>query len=206
MNINNTIKLALIGVFAGLAIVVNVAGPKIPAPYAPFLYYQLWEIPIVVAFLAVGPKEGVAIAGINALILTAYFPGALLLGPLYNLIAVLSMLAGIYIPYRIATRGCKAENLSSYLRLHIGMISLSATILGIILRVAVLTVVNYIALQQAAPVGFSLSSGETIAYLPLIAAFNASVSAYTVPIAIVITVAALAITSKFIRGKREEKN
>ena len=50
----NTKTLAFIIVFAALTIAINVAGPKIPAPYAPFLYYQLWEIPIVISFLVLG--------------------------------------------------------------------------------------------------------------------------------------------------------
>ena len=70
----NTKRLTLIIVFIALTTALNIDGPKIPAPYAPFLYYQLWEIPIVVAFLAMGPKAGVTIAVINTLILLAFFP------------------------------------------------------------------------------------------------------------------------------------
>ena len=45
----NTKTLALIIVFVALAAALNIAGPKIPVPpYSPFLYYQLWEIPIAV--------------------------------------------------------------------------------------------------------------------------------------------------------------
>jgi riboflavin transporter FmnP len=52
----NTKTLALTIVFTALTIAINVAGPKIPAPFAPFLQYQLWEIPIVIAFLSIGIK------------------------------------------------------------------------------------------------------------------------------------------------------
>ena len=73
----NTKTLALIIVFVALATALNIAGPKIPAPYAPFLFYQLWEIPIVLAFIAIGPKVGIAVTVINTLILFAVFnPGA----------------------------------------------------------------------------------------------------------------------------------
>jgi riboflavin transporter FmnP len=180
----NTKRLSLIIIFIALTLALNVAGPKIPAPYAPFLFYQIWEIPIVIAFLVIGPKEGVIIAVINALVLLVVFPGALLLGPIYNLIAVLSMLLGVYIPYRIVIRGCKTENISQFLREHLEMIAISATALGIVLRVAVLSVVNYFALQQGPPVGFSLSSQVALAYLPLIGVFNATVALYTVPIGV----------------------
>jgi riboflavin transporter FmnP len=84
----NTKRLTLIIVFIALTTALNIAGPKIPAPYAPFLIYQLWEIPIVVAFIAIGPKAGLVIVGVNTLILLATFWGVLLLGPVYNLIAI----------------------------------------------------------------------------------------------------------------------
>ncbi len=190
----NTKKLTLIIVFIALTTALNIAGPKIPAPYAPFLIYQLWEIPIVVAFLAIGQKAGLIIVALNTLILLATFWGALLLGPVYNLIAVLAMLLGIYVPYKIATHGCKLENLGNFLRQHVKMISIAATALAIILRVAVMSAVNYFALQQAPPVGFALSPGESIAYLPVVAIFNATVTLYTVPIGLGI---AIIIASRF---------
>lgn len=184
----NTKKLTLIIVFIALTTALNIAGPKIPAPYAPFLIYQLWEIPIVVAFIAIGVKAGLITVVVNSIILLATFWGALLLGPVYNLIAVLAMLLGIYIPYKIATHGCKVENLGSFLRQHVKMISIAATALGIIFRVVVMSVVNYFALQQAPPVGFALSSAESIAYLPVVAIFNATVTLYTVPIGLGIAI------------------
>ena len=189
----NTRALSLIIIFVALATALNIYGPKIPFPLAPFLFYQLWEIPIVVAFLAVGPKSGIIVTVINTLILLAVFPGSLPTGPLYNLIAVLSMFLGIYIPYRLATHACKTENLSNFLHRHVKLISVSATALGIALRVVVTTFVNYFALQQPYPIGFSLPSIDALAFLPLGALFNATVAIYTIPIAIIITIA---ITSR----------
>lgn len=185
----NTKTLALIIIFAALTIALNVAGPKIPAPFAPFLFYQLWEIPIVIAFLALGPLSGIIIAAMNTAILTVVFPGPLPLGPVYNLIAVLAMMLGIYIPYKIATHGCKINDLGNFLRQHIKMLSISATALGIIIRVAVTSVTNYFFIQQSPPVGFSYSHGAALAFLPLSALFNATVALYTVPIAIAVVAA-----------------
>ncbi|MGA3290599.1 MAG: hypothetical protein ABSD42_10215 [Candidatus Bathyarchaeia archaeon] len=190
----NTKRLSLIIIFIALTTALSIAGPKIPAPYAPFLFYQVWEIPIVIAFLALGPKAGITIAVINTLILIAIFPGALLLGPVYNLIAVLSMLLGVYVPYKIATHGCKIENLNNFLRQHIKMISISATALGITVRVLVTTVTNYFFLQQPSPIGFSYKPEAALAFLPLSAFFNATVAIYTIPVALAVTVA---ITSRF---------
>ena len=189
----NTKALSLIIVFIALAAALNIYGPKIPFPFAPFLFYQLWEIPIVVAFLWVGPKSGITVSVINTLILLVVFPGDLPTGPLYNFVAVLAMLLGIYIPYRLATHGCKTENLGSYLRQHVALITVSATSLGIVLRILVTTVVNYFALQQPYPIGFSLPQMDVLVFLPFGALFNATVAVYTIPIAIGITVA---ITSR----------
>ena len=152
------------------------------------------EIPIVIAFLAMGPKAGITIAAVNTLILLVVFPGALPTGPFYNLIAVLSMLIGIYIPYRIATHGCKTENLGSFLQKHVKLISISATASGIIVRVLITTVTNYFFLQQPSPIGFSYSQGAALLFLPLSALFNGTVALYTIPIAIVVTVA---VASRF---------
>jgi len=89
-------------VFSALALVLNLSPFKIPAPYATFLIYQIWEIPIVAAFLLYGPKVGVTVAVINTLALLLIFTGELPTGPLYNLAAVLSMLFGIYVVHKIA--------------------------------------------------------------------------------------------------------
>jgi len=196
---NTTLRITLIGVFAALAIALNVAGPKIPAPYAPFLYYQIWEIPIVVAFLAIGPLEGIAISVINTLLLFAYFPGPLPSGPFYNLIAMLSMFLGIYLPYKLATLKCAAEKLSEYLKTHLGMITITATVMGITTRVLVTTVLNYFSIQQAYPIGFSFTSPAALAFLPLSALFNATVAVYTIPIAIALTAIAIKATVNFRR-------
>lgn len=93
---------AAIIIFSALALVLNLSPVKIPAPYATFLIYQIWEIPIVAAFLLYGPKVGVTVSIVNTLALLVIFQGALPTGPLYNLAAVLSMLFGIYIVHKAA--------------------------------------------------------------------------------------------------------
>jgi riboflavin transporter FmnP len=81
-----TKELTLTIIFAVLTIVLNPEISKIafPAPYAPFLIYQIWEIPIVAALLLLSLRSAVAIAGLNAVVLFALFQGASPLGPFYN--------------------------------------------------------------------------------------------------------------------------
>ena len=187
----NAKALSLIIIFTALAAALNIYGPKIPFPLAPFLYFQLWEIPIVIGFLMVGPKSGIIVSVINTLILLIVFPGALPTGPLYNFVALVAMFLGIYLPYWFAKRGCKNENFGTYLKKHLIFFSLSATGMGIALRVLLLTVINYFALQQPYPIGFSMPQEAVLAFLPLGAIFNGIVALYTIPIAIGIAAAVM---------------
>jgi hypothetical protein len=98
----NSKAIAAIIVFSALTLVLNLSPVKIPAPYATFLIYQIWEIPIVAAFLLYGLKVSVGVSIVNTLALLAIFQGELPTGPLYNLAAVLSMLLGIYLVHKAA--------------------------------------------------------------------------------------------------------
>jgi riboflavin transporter FmnP len=173
----NTKALATTIVFAALTVALNpgVSGIGVPAPYAPFLIYGLWEIPIVTAFLLLGTTSGIMISLLNAVVLFAFFPGPLPTGPLYNLIAVFSMVLGLYISRRFITlNGNNSKKMFE--------IATVSTVLGIILRVAVMTMVNYITLRQVYPIGFELDDAAVLAFLPAGALFNGTVVLYTLPI------------------------
>jgi riboflavin transporter FmnP len=165
---------ALIAVFAALTVALTIYSPiRIPAPYAPFLIYQIWEIPIVAAFLLFGPKIGTSIAVINTVVLLLVFQGALPTGPLYNLAAVLSMLLGILFAVKLLSR----------FKVHSeALVTTSATALGMILRVGIMTAVNYAFLRYPPPVGYSMPEVEILSFLPIIGLFNASVVLYTAPL------------------------
>ncbi len=83
----NTKKLSLTIVFAALAIALNPTFTYISLnfPFAQGLIYQIWEIPIVVAFLIISPVAGLGVSLLNTAVLFAIFPGALPTGPVYNL-------------------------------------------------------------------------------------------------------------------------
>ncbi len=172
----NTKALATTIVFAALTVALNpgVSGIGVPAPYAPYLIYGLWEIPIVAAFLLISPASAIIITLLNSFVLFAFFPGPLPAGPFYNLIAVFSTLLGIFIAQIFIKR--ESTNQRTVIRITTG-----STILGIILRVAVMTLVNYVTLQQPYPIGFGLEEVAVIASLPLTALFNATVVLYTIP-------------------------
>lgn len=198
----NTKTLALIIVFVALAAAIDAFVPKIPFPLLPFLLYNVWEIPIVVCFIVFGPKVGATVAVINSFVLLALAPGYLPTGPFYNLIALLSMLIGVYAAYKIATYRCPTENISSFLKAHQLGLSISMTTLGIISRVAITTVTNYFLIAQPSPIGFGsffqfenqTGQAAILAYLPFSALFNATLALYTIPVALVV---AIAIVTRF---------
>jgi riboflavin transporter FmnP len=171
-----TKALATTIVFAALAVALNpvISGIGVPAPYAPFLIYGLWEIPIVAAFILISPLSGISITLLNAAVLFAFFQGPLPTGPLYNLIAIMSTLSGIY----IARKFIKGKDNKGKIEFKIAT---AATILGVILRVGVMTAVNYATLRYPYPIGFSYQEVAIIGFLPLAALFNGTLALYTIP-------------------------
>jgi riboflavin transporter FmnP len=175
--------LASTALFTALTLALNLSPIKFPAPFAPFLYYQIWEIPIVAALLIYGLKVGAAVTIINTAALIALFPGALPTGPLYNMVAVLSMLLAIYAIVKM--RGSAS---------HLGGTTLIlSTLLGIVSRVVVMTIMNYALIRYPPPLGFSMPEESILVLLPLIAAFNATLALYTIPIGYLV---AKAVASK----------
>ncbi|MEM3040658.1 MAG: hypothetical protein QXG97_01360 [Nitrososphaerota archaeon] len=168
------ITVATVATFAALTFALNIWSFKIPFPLLSFLYYQIWEIPIVAAFLLYGPPLGAAVAVINTLLLLAYFPGALPTGPLYNLASVLSMFVGIYAAGKFFFRRSG--------RHREAIVILVSTILGIVSRVTIMTIVNWAFLRYPPPVGFMVPQETLILWLPLIGFFNATLALYTIPV------------------------
>jgi riboflavin transporter FmnP len=166
--------IATIAIFTALSVALVLSPVKFPAPYAPFLKYQIWEIPIVSAFLLYGPLVGVATSFINTIVLLVVYPGDLPTGPLYNLAAVLSTLLGIYIIHGFAAKyfSKRQEN----------MLIAFATAFGSIARVGIMTIVNWAFLRYPYPVGFNMPVEALTAMLPAIAIFNATLALYTIPL------------------------
>lgn len=166
-----TRKYSLVAVFAALTVALNLSPLKYPAPYAPFLIYQVWEVPIVAAFLFFGFTASALIALINMLVLLAVFPGALPTGPVYNFIAILSMLLGLRLGM-LAIRGRSAK---------VAML-LIITALGAASRIVIMSLVNWALLRFPPPIGYSLTEEAIRLSLPFIAFFNATLALYTIPL------------------------
>lgn len=165
-------------IFAALTVALNpaVSGIGIPAPYAPYLIYGLWEIPIVAAFLLISPAAGIIISLLNATVLFALFPGVLPAGPFYNLIAIFTMLLGVFMGRKFFPAKPLQEQ-------NVLKIVAASTLFGMIIRVAVMALVNYVTLQQSYPFGFGLDGLTALTvFVPATSLFNATVALYTIPI------------------------
>ncbi len=183
----NTKKLSLIIVFAALAIALNPTFTHIALnfPLAQGLIYQIWEIPIVIAFLIISPTAGLAVSLVNTAVLFAIFPGVLPTGPAYNLAATLSMQAGIFAALVIGKRVSCSKNPNSNILFNAKW-AVVATAMGILTRVAFMSIVLFFALPQPSPIGYSFPLAATIGWLPFAAFFNATLALYTIPIGFIV--------------------
>lgn len=165
-------SLSLIALLTALAVVLNFA-VSVPAPYADFLYYEVWEVPVLLAALVLGFWGGASVAGLNSIVLEAVKPGPLPTGPLYNFFAELSMFVGVIAVQAVARRR----------RWNAAVVVALATGMGAVTRTSVMTVVNWLVLPMPYPIGFGVTDASVPGFLVLIAIFNVSVTLYTVPLA-----------------------
>ena len=161
-----------IGLFAALALALNLSHIQVPAPYLPYLIYEFWEIPIIVCLLIFGLYASLAASTINTVVLIAVNPGSLASGPIYNFIAVVVTLAAVVFAHKFSV--------ASKLKNSIEVIL--ATGLAMLVRTVVMSFVNYALLPFPAPLGFQIPEKGVVAILPLIGFFNATLVLYAVPI------------------------
>jgi riboflavin transporter FmnP len=167
----NTRAIALTIVFTALAIALNPIG--IPAVFLTNFYFRFWEIPIVAAFLLLGPKIGVAVAVLRTIAELTLFPGpAGVLGPLIALPVTLSMLLGIYLAERLLKRKTSQD------KNHGTKPVIYFTGLGVLFRTATAPLVMYAMVYFL----MNLPSAEIIALVPLFAVFALILSLYTIPV------------------------
>lgn len=168
-------RIALVALLCAISALLDGKVFSVPVPFATFLYYEVWEIPVVLGLLILGFWGGTSVAVVNACVLEVINPGSLPTGPFYNLVAELAMFAGITAALRLGGR----------LGSRITVTGL-ATVTGAAVRTAAMTVVNYIVLPLPYPLGFGgfgVTSAQVPAYLVLIGAFNFTLALYTIPAA-----------------------
>jgi riboflavin transporter FmnP len=144
----------------------------IPAPFFPFISYQIWEIPIVVVFLMIGPKYGTFAALISGAILFAFFPGVVSLG---DELACLSVLSGIYVAAKLIARKKPQQETDHGKRAIVSYVAL-----GTIFRVLIMAVLDYVFLLR--PIAGIYLEESLVVTSILIAVFNATQPLYTIPL------------------------
>jgi riboflavin transporter FmnP len=176
----NAKAVGLIAIFTALTIALSQF--RIPAPYPPGFTYKLFQIPIVVAFLFLGPRYGVTIAFLNMIAIEA-ISGAetAFLGPLYALLITLTMLLGVYISSKYFTHktGSSEGNFDA-------KPAALSTAIGVISRALLLLPVDYVFLSTVWSVASGMSITEANAYvitiMPGIILFNITVPLYVIPV------------------------
>jgi len=162
--------------FTALSIVLSrpVSGIAIPAPYFPFLAYDFWEIPIIVAYFLFGPKYAVSITLLSGAFLLAVVLNYVVLG---GILACLSMLLGLYLGCRyISRRTAHCNPLSEKKTVVL------YTALAIVFRSVNLAVWDYAMLRYPLPLGLGLSEATIRAILLPITIFDATEPLYPIPI------------------------
>jgi riboflavin transporter FmnP len=167
----NTKAIALTAVFTAIAIVLTPVA--VPAGYLQGFFYRFWEIPIVAAFLLLGPKIGVTVALLRTLAELTLFPGPTgILGPLFVFPVTLAMLLGIYLGGRLLKHRAPMDEK------HGVMLIGSFTAFGGLFRTICAPFVSYVMFRLF--IGFS--DAQLIPLMPIFAIFAFTLSLYTIPI------------------------
>lgn len=132
-----TTVLAGSATFGALAALITLAAPPALQPPFPILFYLKFDVAEVIdlsSFLIFGPTAGLLTAGIHAVILGSVAGGAgsgPFFGPSLKFLGVLSSFAGLIIASRMGKHG-------------IVRTAANMTVLGLVTRVSLMTVVNYL--------------------------------------------------------------
>lgn len=168
-------KISLVIVFAALSIILNSRFPGLVIPsFFPGLWFYFWEIPIVIALLLLGLRYAVSIALINGVILFAVFSGPGFNNPAANLLASITTLFGVYLAKKlIIDRYSKKQRISKPKE------TIISTGFAMLIRVLIMIPFVFLVFRLLT----TISNEVILAFLPLLALFDAVIVAYTVPVA-----------------------
>lgn len=175
--LSRTYLISVSATFGALSAILAILPLSFSFPILPYLKFDIAEFPVVIAFLLYGPIPGMLSATVYWLVLNlvgSFVP----IGPAMKFASVVSMLLGMWIAFYLFRRltGRKL------------VVFVSAIILGTMLRIVVMSILNYIVLYFLFPyflefaanslskaLGYSFSSQIEVLILTLIitAVFNA---------------------------------
>jgi riboflavin transporter FmnP len=208
-NIKPTVVIAGAATFGALAALISLLAPPVIQPSFPILFYlkfDIAEIVDVTAFLIFGPVAGLVTATVHATILTAAPGGTGPFGASLKFLSVLSTYAGLIIASRLGKHKLLAT-------------SSIMTVGGVLTRVVVMTLVNYVYLIVLAQVvfgvdytafvqftlskvGVNLTGASFVVYiLGLTAIFNAVHAVFSIVVSLVLVNAILTRAPQLVAGR-----
>ncbi|TMI53890.1 hypothetical protein E6H13_01960 [Candidatus Bathyarchaeota archaeon] len=208
-NIKPTVVIAGAATFGALAALISLLAPPVIQPSFPILFYlkfDIAEIVDVTAFLIFGPIAGLVTATVHATILTAAPGGAGPFGASLKFLSVLSTYGGLIL----------ASRLGKHKLLTTGSIM---TVIGVLTRVVIMTLVNYLYLIVLAQVVFGVDysyfaqltlsaiginltgTGFVFYILGLTAIFNAIHAVFSIVVSLVLVNAILTRAPQLVAGR-----
>jgi riboflavin transporter len=208
-NIKPTVVIAGAATFGALAALISLLAPPVIQPSFPILFYLKFDIAEIVditAFLIFGPVAGLVTATVHATILTAAPGGAGPFGASLKFLAVLSTYGGLIIASKLGKH--KLSTTGSIM-----------TVTGVLTRVVVMTLVNYLYLIVLAQVVFGVNysyfaqltlsqvgvsltgTGFVLYILGLTAIFNAIHAIFSIVVSLVLVNAILSRAPQLVAGR-----
>jgi uncharacterized membrane protein len=171
---------AIIVAFTALTSALNLI--SIPAPYNPYFSYRIGDIVLVSAFLIFGFKIGLTIGALNMFIsMTVFSFGspANLVGAPYYLVAILTMVLGVYIYEKFVKSKIGAQR-------ALAKSATIATVLGIFTRTLIMlsmdyTIFGYL-VSLVSGLSFADAQNMVLVSMPTIILYNITVALYVIPI------------------------
>lgn len=164
--------------FTALATTLNLI--EIPVVYNPYFNYRLGDIVFIIAFLLFGLKIGFTVLTLNMLVYVAIRPNiANLIGGPYYMVAVATMVFGIYLYERLIKPKTGSR------QFFLAKSAAISTAICVASRTLIMLPLDYFGFGLLVSVGSGLSLAEAYAivlfYMPSIILYNIIVPLYVIP-------------------------
>ena len=179
-------SIALTIVFSSIAISLNIV--KIPVIFYPGNFYQISQIPVVVAFLLFGAGIGIFVGVLSmagGLALFPLGPAGLIVYPM-DFVSLVLMFAGLYVFSRFLKRRNYSGRFSIWKKPVFGL-----TVGAIAFRGGFMSFVDYgVIFHVLLPLILGLNRPEAVivGLIPVFVLYNVTVPLYTIPIAYLLAV------------------
>jgi len=182
----NSKTIALIAVFAAIAIILNAI--RIPTLYYPNFFYTLCDIPVIVAFIIYGFEVGFLVEIIHIMGQEIFFPvglGGIVTYP-FGLVIHALMFSGIYLTFKIIQRKRDERNFVGEKKAIIYSTGLATS-----LRAGLMPFIDYLVYYNIVlplALGISIPQSYILALVPAFIFYNLTSALYAVPIAYLIAI------------------